>query len=210
MTKYSKIKKSSFAILALSLILVAVLAFGGTYAYFSDTVTSNSASVTTATLTLTDTLTLSVSEDSLVPNQTAPVTLTDMELGGNTISAVRIKMGAVTLKKGEQNFTAPEGQSDYLTIAIADATTGSFAGWEYDSASKAYYYKAYVSTLAIDDSMTLSVALNKAAGNEWQGVTATFSITVEAVQAEYNEDQDAAPTYSLNDAKVLFGETVSQ
>ena len=208
MTKYSKIKKSSFAVLALSLVLVALLAFGGTYAYFSDTVTAAGGKVTTATLTLTDNVAITASADDLVPNQILPIVIGDVELGGTTISAVRFSISNVALKKGESTFTPPEGQANYLTVAAADVTGGSFAGWEKDG--NYYYYKAYVKTLAINDSMTLSVTLNADAGNEWQGVEATFSITFEAVQAEYNGDQDAAPAYSLNDAKVLFGETVSQ
>ena len=46
MTKINKLGKSTFVIAILSFILVAVLAFGGTYAYFSATATADSASIT--------------------------------------------------------------------------------------------------------------------------------------------------------------------
>jgi predicted ribosomally synthesized peptide with SipW-like signal peptide len=57
MTKINKLGKSTFVIAILSFVLVAVLAFGGTYAYFSATAEAGGTNVTLGTITLTDTTT---------------------------------------------------------------------------------------------------------------------------------------------------------
>ena len=54
MTKINKLGKSTFVIAILSFILVAVLAFGGTYAYFSATTKADSASITLGHLKISD------------------------------------------------------------------------------------------------------------------------------------------------------------
>jgi len=176
MTKYSKIKKSSFAILALSLILVAILAFGGTYAYFSDSASLTGGSVTTGTLTLGADTTITINEDSLVPNQTVKATAAaDIDLTGNTVAAVRITLSDVQLSGGQ----SPDASK--LTVVV------SGANWK-KLTDGSYYYTTYVSSLEdIVASADVSISLDKTAGNEWQGVTATFSITIEAEQAEFHE-----------------------
>ena len=45
MTKSKKMKKSTFAIVIMSILMVAMLAFGGTYAYFTASATGSSKSV---------------------------------------------------------------------------------------------------------------------------------------------------------------------
>ena len=60
MTKINKLGKSTFVIAILSFILVAVLAFGGTYAYFSATAGQNAARITTGHLKM------SVNDDNTV------------------------------------------------------------------------------------------------------------------------------------------------
>ena len=202
MTKYSKIKKSSFAILALSLILVAVLAFGGTYAYFNDSVTADGGSVTTATLVLTDTVAITAATDDLVPNQTIDIELGNVELSGTTLSAVRFKLSALTLTGGA-SATLTEEQKGYLVLSAEASDLTGNKGWEAGSDGY-FYYKDFVKTLDVDGSLDVSIALNKLAGNEWQGITATFSITFEAMQAEYYESNGATPTYSLSAAEALW------
>ena len=50
--KSKKMTKSTFAIIIMAIIMVAMLAFGGTYAYFTATAYTKSASVTTGTIRL--------------------------------------------------------------------------------------------------------------------------------------------------------------
>jgi len=203
MTKYSKMKKSSFAILALSLILVAVFAFGGTYAYFNDEVTSGTTSVTTATLTLSDSVTITgVADNTHVPGQSQSITLTDVALSGTTVSAVRFGISNIEFTGTGAAALTPE-QKALLTIevevAAADAT-----GWVKHT-DNYYYWNAYVSTLDIDASTSISVALAGTAGNEWQDITATFSLTFEAEQAEYRVgDKSASPAFVIAEAAALF------
>ena len=64
MTKYKKLTRSSFVIVALCLALVGILAFGGTYAYFSAK-QEKTGTITMGTLGLSE-LTLSVDTGKVV------------------------------------------------------------------------------------------------------------------------------------------------
>ena len=113
MTKYSKIKKSSFAILALSLILVAVLAFGGTYAYFTDQTDKVSSTLTTASLSVdTNAASVVLATDSIVvPNQ--PI-ITDKITVTPTMDTNVIIIAQVSL------VVDPENNKDGETISTSD------------------------------------------------------------------------------------------
>lgn len=192
MTKYSKIKKSSFAILALSLILVAVLAFGGTYAYFSSTTGAMTGSVTTGTLKLTGgttSLAIVETEDSLVPNQTVTLDTTGIKLQGNTISALRMNLSVTKIVKSDST-EVKTGLDDLIELDIDVAVSG--ANWLQDGTTSTYYYnKAVVggSTATAETALdaTISLKLKSTVGNEYQGATIHYSLTIEATQAEYHE-----------------------
>ena len=206
MTKYSKIAKSSFAIILLSLVLVALLAFGGTYAYFTASVEA-SGSVTTGTLSLnnkTAEVTLTLTDTKIVPNETIDLTseLAEITLEGNTVSALRITLGDVEITDSEDApFTDTEG---YVKLSLTDSNTTKV--WklnEEDDEDKAYYYtNLVVGTANTVDSLTsievdsledvlsnvaVGISLDKKAGNTYQNLTVSFTIKIEAVQAEYHE-----------------------
>ena len=105
MTKFNKVGKSTFVIAVLSFLLVAVLAFGGTYAYFSATATPVTGSITMGALyiDLKDTTgslaTLgefkNVNPNQEIVNKTYTVDLTK-DSNASTIPAfIRVKVTAV-------------------------------------------------------------------------------------------------------------------
>lgn len=166
MTKYSKITKSSFAIIALSLILVAVLAFGGTYAYFSDKAeATGTATAGVMGLSLGST-TLTLADTSIVPNQKVninDVTIT-YDSGMNVASALRVSIA----KTGDL--------SEVLTLSAV-------SGWVENDGY--YYYSSIFDTTGPTSLTGLTVQMASTAGNDYQGATATITLTVEMVQAEY-------------------------
>ena len=99
MTKINKLGKSTFVIAILSFILVAVLAFGGTYAYFSDQSDPASGSVTTGHLTITevkeggvaitDELTM---EGKVQPNQVIYNNTLSLDVNNNIAYYTRLKL----------------------------------------------------------------------------------------------------------------------
>lgn len=173
MTKYKKLTKSAFAIVALSLILVAVLAFGGTYAYFSAKETANG-TITMGTLGLAE-LTLTVETDKVVPGQDAlstPVTFK---------SSDKTDIPMIMLAKVEI--------TDVDSASIeASATVNST--WEAVSGHDGYYaYKGagYKTAGTASESFTLvdHVYVDRTNGNSIMGKKLTVTVTVYAMQADY-------------------------
>lgn len=174
MTKYSKITKSAFAVIVLSLILCAVLAFGGTYAYFTGKVTGND-TITMGSLGI-DTLALTVQSEKVVPGQdaiSAPVTF-------KSTAATNVPM--IMLAKVEI-----EAEQD-VTI-IASATTNST--WEAVADHDGYYAYKGTGSFKTDgtsaDTFTLvdHVYVDRTNGNDIMGKTLTVKVTVWAMQADY-------------------------
>lgn len=67
MTKSKKMKKSTFAIVIMAILMVAMLAFGGTYAYFTASVTAKNAGFTTGKVMITGESTITATKEKIVP-----------------------------------------------------------------------------------------------------------------------------------------------
>ena len=187
MTKYKKLTRSSFVIVALCLALVGILAFGGTYAYFSaqDSATGT-ATLGNLAVELNDNAALTLQTNAVVPNQEI--------FGGNTVSVsygstdinfyARVKItaafeGEITPGLGEPAVT------DVLTI-------GGMSGW---AKSGDYYYlgttekatKATASTAPTTISPTVTIAKEVGANGSkaYMGKTITVTIVIEVLQADY-------------------------
>lgn len=174
MTKYSKIAKSSFAVIVLSLILCAVLAFGGTYAYFTAKETKNG-TITMATLGISP-LTLTTQSNKVVPGQdalTAPVSFT---------STATTNVPMIMLAKVE--IQAQQGAT--ITASAAPNST-----WEEVPEQTGYYafkgtgsYKT-AGTASEEFTVVDSVFVDRTNGNEIMGKTLTITVTVWAMQADW-------------------------
>lgn len=193
MTKYKKLTKSTFAIIALSLVLVAVLAFGGTYAYFSANANA-SGSITTGTLKLTatsETLTLSATEDSLVPNQSVEVKMDNFKLEGNTVSALRMKLEITGITGTGAPDLATAKTMFELTLTAAASPAITDFGWSAEQDDN-YYYSDHVlsaeTAVTFGSLVKVGIKMKAAAGNEYQGLTISYKIVVEAAQAEYHAE----------------------
>ena len=173
MTKYKKVTKSAFAIVALSLILVAVLAFGGTYAYFSAKETANG-TITMGTLGLSE-LTLTVQTDKIVPGQDAlkaPVTFTSSD----TTDIPMIMLAKVEI-------------TDVDSASIDAAATVNDT-WESVAGHDGFYaYKGtgYKTAGTASESFTLvdHVYVDRENGNSIMGKKLTVKVTVYAMQANF-------------------------
>ncbi len=95
--KSRKMTKSTFAIIIMGIMMVAMLAFGGTFAYFTATATKNSASITTGTVGLQvsqisgDAYTLTM--ENVVPGDvisSSALTLTTESAGTDLFIAIKV------------------------------------------------------------------------------------------------------------------------
>ena len=194
MTKINKLGKSTFVIAILSFLLVAVLAFGGTYAYFSD----NAAVKGTATM---GTLTMKLKDGTndaadftisgyVQPNQDimSGKSLT-IDATGTTIEYfVRVKVDATVATAGEHASQCGEPE-DILLESLGE-------DWTYDETTKYYYLEdsetaanAKKCAAAEATNVTPVVKIDPKVGNKgctaYMGKTITVNITVEVLQANY-------------------------
>ena len=169
MSKINKLGKSTFVIAILSFLLVAVLAFGGTYAYFSAQATAVSGKITTGKI---DIGTIEASTAGLVesgaikftgvaqPNQTIVDTTFSATVTGNIAYYTRVKFEVTVTPVGDADHKHAKttGCADEITKAIEavvfDAETAN-TGWDAgtfatgdDTKSSAYYYKLEPSATA--------------------------------------------------------------
>lgn len=173
MTKYKKLTRSTFAIIALSLVLVAVLAFGGTYAYFTAKKDATD-SITMGTLGLSE-ITLTAQTGKVVPGQdvlTVPVTFA---------STATTDIPMIMLAKVE--ITAEEG-AIITTAATVNNTWEAVTGHDGYYAYKGTGYKT-AGTASENFTVVDSVFVDRANGNDIMGKTLTVKVTVWAMQADY-------------------------
>ena len=203
--KSKKMTKSTFAIIIMAVIMVAMLAFGGTYAYFTASSGAKTGSVTTGTLNIGGTLTFSASDDSLVPNQV--VTIGDMStvtVTGTTVAAYRVKFEITSIMDGSDDVT--EAKKAKFSIDILDdsnktllvgATENAAAELTWTKHTDNYYYYKYAKTGTNDENDVglggtlntilpqLTIKLDSSADDTYQGLTVNYTITIQAAQAEY-------------------------
>lgn len=182
MTKYKKLTRSSFVIVALCLALVGILAFGGTYAYFSANA-SATGSVTAKTLKLEKKSELSISTTGkIVPNQSVTYSLAaeDIKLTGETISVLRITLSDVTVTPASTGTTLDKGLVTVSVTGNVDSEWGKYSDGNY------YYLKTVTGEMDLSSILTsVGVKLDSSANNDWQGATISYGFTVQAVQYEY-------------------------
>ncbi len=174
--------------------MVAMLAFGGTYAYFTATASDVDATATTGILKTNGTLAIT-NVTKIVPNQTVDVTanLADVKIQGNTISAIRATIAITKITDGNaSNTEVTNTKKDKFTLSITDAASKALGDtdckWVKDG--DYLYYLAYIDPtgdVALSTLLTkVSIKLAEDAGNDYQNLTVTFGVTFEVVQAEYN------------------------
>lgn len=218
MSKINKLGKSTFVIAILSFILVAVLTFGGTYAYFSAKTGEVKGNIKMGTLTvkLTDGAnTLTTLGDIAIaqPNQEILKETYTVDFTGSDIKAfVRVKVTAAL--EGITYTDNTQGDKDITAETIFTIEDGE--GWF--KHTDGYLYmganaEAVATAVAAGQKQTLdlSIKVNKLVGEDgstfFMGKTGTYSITVEAIQAEFLEGITEAS--KVSDIATAWGSIVS-
>lgn len=191
MTKYKTLKRSTFAIIALSLVLVAVLAFGGTYAYFSASADGTTGTGKLGTLTVTAGTATGVTTATtvIVPNE--QILSQQFTITGDMNYYVRFGVKVnVTGMSGTKGAAEPEANAVIVLSGLENLVSSS------DSVTLdtvKYYYVATSATAATKvtgtNNYTPVATINKLVGANastyYMGATVSVSITCETVQADY-------------------------
>ena len=131
-TKKRKMSKSTFAIIIMAVVMVAMLAFGGTYAYFTATATKKTTGeFTTGSIKLeaNDDATFETGLTNVVPGDkltTGPLTLTTTSAGTDSYIAIKVTIKATDAKGAPLVL---DGTSLASAIGLlATAPTTEYAG----------------------------------------------------------------------------------
>ncbi len=201
--KSKKMTKSTLALIIMAVAMVAMLAFGGTYAYFTATATDITTSATTGTIHLT--------RGDVVTKTNAKVVKGETVLGAVTYNVADTDVNTYVFV----TLTAEVSTgATFQSLFGADLAVSS--GWEKltaednDYTDGIVYYQLYTAgaTAATTDNGALPFlanALTVTASPEWvegqqkpaeMGASVTVTITGEAIQA-YSFDTPAAAYAAL-------------
>lgn len=210
--KSKKMTKSTFAIIIMAIAMVAMLAFGGTYAYFTATATDvTTGDVTTGTIHLTsnnNTSSLTVNVDRAVTGHTilgaVSYNLTDTTV--DTWVVVKMDITVTTPASANEDQTK---KTEFMKKLFTDFAPE--AGWNAVSGQE-FTYAQKVTATKSEDTVTLSKtdlqflkALTITANPNWTQVGskpdemgAAFEITISAraVQAFGLASDDATGAYN--------------
>lgn len=129
-TKKKKMSKSTFAIIIMAVVMVAMLAFGGTYAYFTATATKKTTGdFTTGSIKLeaNDEATFVTGLTDVVPGDaltTGPLTLTTTSKGTDSYIAIKVTIKATDAKGATLVLDGTSLESAKGLLAT-EPTTGS-------------------------------------------------------------------------------------
>ncbi len=201
MTKINKLGKSTFVIAILSFLLVALLAFGGTYAYFSANATATTGKITMGHLKIgTDGAKFdsSVISTSLkaVPNQTI-ISSTN----GGVSCAVDSNIKYFARAKVEYSVEIKDTTISHTSCSCADKdiklvaiTLPSTTDWAFQTTAAAdgqgYYYNtkaqaADTNSVALKIDAKVSAQAGQVASTHFMDAEITVTVTFELIQADY-------------------------
>ena len=171
--KSKKMTKSTFAIIIMAIVMVAMLAFGGTYAYFTATTAQQSKSVVTGTVMLNN------SEFKLVADSVKVVPGMELmpaaEEGEKNVIAVTNKSDVATYIFVTITLVAEkydEGQGKYVT----------FNTWDYEEAYKTATAEAQRAPWTVTNGDDMA---------KFQDVTAAVEVTTAGTKVYAYEAQAA-------------------
>lgn len=189
--------RKTIAISVLAVLLVALLAFNVTYAYFTDSVATDAASLTFGTVIVdassTDAVTFTKTSQAanIMPGDTIKLDGA-LENKGTDAAWIIFQVGNVTVSGGTVN--AETARTKFVQLLNVQAMLGAENCTAVDAENGVYVLNA---TLAKDASLDLGATTNAVTltigefGNEWQGATVGFNMNIYALQSTNVADTDA-------------------
>ena len=228
MTKINKLGKSTFVIAILSFILVAVLAFGGTYAYFSARSTEATATITLGHLKIDGNA--SFDQDALtalgvaVPNEliiTASNGTFGVDVDSNIEYFIRANITYTATAVGTHASETTCDDATGLEVLLITPDGDWAAGADVDATSKeGWYYltKAqpagtladgkYVTPHTFDITARVNPEVGRYQSQHWMDATIKITVVFEVIQANYivgDAAVDMEKTYTVQELATAFG-----
>ena len=193
--KSKKMTKSTFAVIIMAIAMVALLAFGGTYAYFT-------ASASGASLNKTATLgkiALDEATTVLEATVTTNVLPTEKVFGENGATlTIADKSNRISYIFIEVSATVDTANADPAAIQL-EGTIG-----EGSVDDNVYYIKTTDATMGKDiDVEGINFTIPANWGNDYQEATITVTFTIKSIQEEgFDSAADAYAMWSENGTKI--------
>ena len=202
-TKKKKMSKSTFAIIIMAVVMVAMLAFGGTYAYFTATATKKSTGeFTTGSIKLESNkeATFVTGLKDVVPGDkltTGPLTLTTTSVGTDSYIAIKVTIKATDANDEELDLAGTSLASAIGLLATEPTTEYTGSTWV---AGTGNYDDVFVLATETPTKTPTPVATGQ-----------TIKITDDALifQANDNWDQTAAAGGNYISDSKLMGATLN-
>ena len=215
MTKAKKkMTKSTFVIIIMAVAMVAMLAFGGTFAYFTATADTKSGSTKTGVITLsTDNTTITISKQNILPHEALLTTQEATDITYDTTNANRAQVAfftfTVEIKKGD----APVAGA---SLIITTPKTGAFANAVVMTTGEGIVNSDTAKTVAIlipaattsIDMTGLAVSFDATANSDngeipdLMGATITITIKAESIQAVQDDGTEITDLDATNAGKM--------
>ena len=231
--KSKKMTKSTFAIIIMAIAMVAMLAFGGTYAYFTaQTKTLNTGELTIGTVKLTSDGTAKIAATgTILPG----ATLISGNIGYTNAATVKTLVAVVmTIKIGDEDLTVGTGETVAGQLAkygVTLSTTSNWATPEFDEDFGGFVYTLKDKVLGAAGEGTTAIPFTSAAvtfdatehydeetdkhynkvengtalDSSIQGTEITITITAYQTQLRYNADGSTLNETFAN-AQAVIGE----
>jgi predicted ribosomally synthesized peptide with SipW-like signal peptide len=198
--KSKKMSKSTFAIIIMAIAMVAMLAFGGTYAYFTSETFSRTGDATTQLGKISlqaegDVFTAEMVQnvlpsESLFESGSSNITITD---SSNRESYIFVQYSVVISKDGQESKTLSgalakvEVKLDGSKVAeLEEAVTGVYAFKTDKANAEDADNEAYTIVLGAD-----SLIIPADLGNAYQEATVTLTVSVCSVQGTFGTATEA-------------------
>ena len=209
--KSKKTTKSTFAIIIMGIIMVAMLAFGGTFAYFTATATTKTGSVTTGTISLKTTgSTISIAKANVLPKESL---LTTDEAAAITYDTKDANRDQVAFFIISVKATGKDGNdvTSSVTLTLTAPTLTGLTPVTLDGATATSKTLAVIIPSATN-SVTMSglqVAFDadakneNGAGHNLMGATITLTIEAKSIQAVDDDGADISELTKESAAALL-------
>ena len=215
MTKAKKkMTKSTFVIIIMAVAMVAMLAFGGTFAYFTATADTKSGSTKTGVITLsTDNTTITISKQDILPHEALLTTEEATGITYDTKNATRAQVAfftfTVEIKKGDVPVKG-------ATLIITPPDEGAFADAVLMTTGEGIVNSNTAKTVAIlipaatnSINMTgLAVSFDATANSDngeipnLMGATITITIEAKSIQAVQDDGTEITDLDATNAGKM--------
>ena len=207
-TKSKKMTKSTFAIIIMAVVMVAMLAFGGTYAYFTANTSAKEAEFTTGKVMLTNSGgSFQVTADKVVPGDT----IIDQAVSYKNGSDVNTYIAVVL------NIEKNDTPVDVADISSVLSLTLNESGWQQCQTSTNVYIAKGTNFAVTPNAKPINFTTGAVkfdvdenyedgeselgAANTWEGITISISFTAYQVQAKNAETAaDTALNVTAEDA----------